>query len=80
MVGQMFNRENIDKYLIIAKKEYPDIDINLLEYAVSSYLLYDCDNVEKRNDETNEEFLRAQASINKFIEETAKINKELSEK
>ena len=74
MVGQMFNRENIDKYLLMAKKEYPDIDINLLEYAVSSYVLSDCEGVEKPNNE-NEEYLRAQASINKLIEQTKKINK-----
>ena len=78
MVGQMFNRENIDKYLLMAKKEYPDIDINLLEYVVSSYLLYDCEGVEKPNDETNEQFLKAQAAISSLIEQTAKINKELS--
>ena len=64
MENDKFDRETIDKYLVIAKKQYPDIDIHLLEYAISEYLLYD---VEKRERpiEENEDFLKA----NKVIEE-----------
>ena len=41
MESDKFNRETIDKYLVVAKKQYPDIDIHLLEYAIADYLIYD---------------------------------------
>ena len=43
-----FDRSTIDKYLVMAKKQYPEVDIHLLEYAISDYLIYD---VEKMNDQ-----------------------------
>ena len=30
-----FDRETIDKYLVMAKKQYPDVDVHLLEYAIA---------------------------------------------
>ncbi len=57
MENDKFDRETIDKYLVIAKKQYPDIDIHLLECAISECLLYD---VEKRERpiEENEDFIK----------------------
>ena len=74
-----FDRQTIDKYLVIAKKQYPDIDIHLLEYAISEYLLYD---VEKRVRpiEENEDFIKANKVIEELIAQREKINKELSDR
>jgi hypothetical protein len=78
MENDKFDRETIDKYLVIAKKQYPDIDIHLLEYAISEYLLYD---VEKRERpiEENEDFIKANKVIEELIAQREKINKELSD-
>ncbi len=74
-----FDRETIDKYLVIAKKEYPNIDTHLLEYSISEYLLYD---VEKRERpvEENEDFIKANKVIEELIAQREKINKELSDR
>jgi hypothetical protein len=79
MENDKFDRETIDKYLVIAKKQYPDIDIHLLEYAISEYLLYD---VEKRERpiEENEDFIKANKVIEELIAQREKINKELSDR
>jgi hypothetical protein len=79
MENDKFDRETIDKYLVIAKKQYPDIDIHLLEYAISEYLLYD---VEKRERpiEENEDFIKANKVIEELIAQREKINKALSDR
>lgn len=61
-----FDRETIDKYLVIAKKEHPDVDIHLLEYAISSYLIYDVEKEEKPENE-NEDFIKSQIAFDELI-------------
>ena len=62
-----FDRETIDKYLVIAKKQYPDVDIHLLEYAIADYLIYDVEKKE-RPKEDNDDFIRANKVIEELIE------------
>lgn len=61
-----FDRETIDKYLVIAQKEYPDTDIHLLEYAISSYLLYDVEKREKPT-EDHEDFIKSKIAFEELI-------------
>jgi len=71
-----FDRETIDKYLVIAKKQYPDVDTHLLEYAIADYLIYD---VEKnvRPSEESEDFIKANKMIEELIEKKRIIDKEI---
>ena len=73
-----FDRPTIDKYLVMAKKQYPDIDIHLLEYAIADYLIYDVEKTE-RPTEDNEDFIRANKVIEELIEKKRTLDKELSE-
>jgi hypothetical protein len=78
MESDKFNRETIDKYLVIAKKEYPDVDSHLLEYAIADYLLFDVEKRERPTEE-NEDFIRANKVIEELKEQKRIIDKELSE-
>ena len=71
-----FDRPTIDKYLIMAKKQYPDIDIHLLEYAIADYLIYDVEKNE-RPTEDNEDFIRANKVIEDLKEQKRILDKEL---
>ena len=73
-----FDRETIDKYLVMAKKQYPEVDIHLLEYAISDYLIYDVEKNE-RPTEDNDDFIRANKVIEELIEQRKRVEKELSE-
>ena len=73
-----FDRPTIDKYLVMAKKQYPDIDIHLLEYAIADYLIYDVEKNE-RPTEDNEDFIRANKVIEELMEKKRTLDKELSE-
>ena len=71
-----FDRPTIDKYLIMAKKQYPDIDIHLLEYAIADYLIYDVEKNE-RPTEDNEDFIRANKVIEDLKEQKRILDKEI---
>jgi len=57
-----FCRECIDKYLLEAKKQFPDIDNHLLEICIAQYLLYDVEKREKP-DENLKEFVDAKNQL-----------------
>ena len=71
-----FDRPTKDKYLVMAKKQYPDIDIHLLEYAIADYLIYDVEKNE-RPTEDNEDFIRANKVIEDLKEQKRILDKEL---
>jgi hypothetical protein len=71
-----FDRPTIDKYLVMAKKQYPDIDIHFLEYAIADYLIYDVEKNE-RPTEDNEDFIRANKVIEELKEQKRILDKEL---
>ena len=76
MENDKFDRETIDKYLVMAKKQYPDIDIHLLEYAIADYLIYDVEKNE-RPTEDNEDFIRANKVIDDLIEQKRILDTEI---
>ncbi len=69
-----FDRSTIDKYLVMAEKQYPEVDIRLLEQAIADYLIYD---VEKngRPTEYNDDFIRADKVIEESIEQKRILDK-----
>ena len=71
-----FDRQTIDKYLVMAKKQYPDIDMHLLEYAISDYLIYDVEKNE-RPTEDNDDFIRANKVIEELKEQKRILDKEI---
>ena len=70
-----FDRQTIDKYLAMAKKQYPDVDIHLLEYAIADYLIYDVEKNE-RPTKDSEDFIRANKVIEELIEKKRILDKE----
>ena len=66
-------------YVVLAKKLYPNVDLNLIEYSVACHLIYDIRG-EKRPDENTPEFIRANERIKQLIEDTRNLTKELEEK
>ena len=71
-----FDRETIDKYLVVAKKQYPDVDVHLLEYAIADYLIYDVEK-NKRPTEDHEDFIKANKTIEELIEQKRILDKEI---
>jgi hypothetical protein len=71
-----FDRETIDKYLVMAKKQYPDVDVHLLEYAIADYLIYDVEKNE-RPTEDHEDFIKANKTIEELIEQKRILDKEI---
>ncbi len=76
MENDKFDRETIDKYSVMARKQYPDIDIHLLEYAISDCFIYDVEKNE-RPTEDNDDFIRANIVIEKLIEQKRILDKEI---
>ena len=70
-----FDRETIDKYLVMAKKQFPDVDVHLLEYAIADYLIYDVEKNE-RPTKDSEDFIRANKVIEELIEQKRILDKE----
>ena len=64
MESKTYDKVIFNKYLKKLKKEYPNLDSHFLEMAVLQYLLLDCDENYKPND-NNELFLNAKENYNK---------------
>ena len=64
MESKTYDKDIFNKYLKKLKKEYPDLDSHFLEIAVLQYLLLDCDENYKPNN-NNELFLNAKENYNK---------------
>ena len=64
MESKTFDKDIFNKYLKKLKTEYPDLDSHFLEMAVLQYLLLDCDENYKPDD-NNELFLNAKENYNK---------------
>ena len=60
-------------YVEMAKKENKTVDINLIEYAVGSYLYYEHNKIERPLNESKE-FEKINNQMIKLIEESKKIN------
>ena len=72
-----FDTELFKTYVKEAKKAFPDVDLNLLEYACGSYIYYDLNGVEKPIDEENNNFINANKEIQELIARTKELDKEL---
>lgn len=65
--------EEYNHYLNLASTQYKNVDINLLEYSVASYLIYDKNGIE-RPETNSKEFILRNEIIEKLIENTKNIN------
>jgi len=62
-------------YVVMAKKQFPNVDLHLIEYSIACHLIYDIRG-EKRPDENSPEFIKANERIRQLIEDTRKITEE----
>lgn len=81
-----FDNNNFDidlynHYLVLAKKSFPDVDINLLEYSTACHLIYDINGI-KRPDENHPDFIKANEKIKELLllsKNQAKASESLNE-
>ena len=77
MEKDSFCRECIDKYLVEAKKQYPNVDNHLLEICIAQYLLYDVEKIDKP-DENLKEFVEANNKLEELKKNTKEIESEIN--
>lgn len=70
----LFDLNEYNHLLMLAKRDFKDVDIHLLEYLIASYLIYDSKGI-TRPTEDNEEFKRVQNKLNQLLEQQ-KIDEE----
>lgn len=74
----LFDLNEYNHYLRLAIKEHKTVDVHLLEYVIASYLIYDAKGLE-RPKEDSPDFIKANEKIKELIENTAKLNEEVTE-
>ena len=74
----LFKLDEYNHYLMLAKRDYKDIDTHILEYLIASYLIYDIKGI-TRPDENNEEFIRVENKFKELLEKE-RLEKERLEK
>lgn len=75
-MSEKYSPELVEKYLKELKKIYPDTDLHLLEMAILQYLLLDCDENYKPN-ENNEAYLKAKDLYKQNEFKTVLLNEDL---
>jgi len=75
---EAFDIDEYNHFVKLTKDAYKDIDLNMIEYIVGSYLFYDKMGF-KKPDENSPEFIKQNENIKKLIENTKKIEQELFE-
>lgn len=73
-----FDKNEYYHYIKIAKEQFKDVDLHLIEFAIAEYFIYTVKGIE-RPKEDSDDFIRAKEKIEKLIEDTRKITKELEE-
>jgi hypothetical protein len=73
-----FDTKEYYHYVKLAKEGFKDVDLHLIEFAIAEYFIYTVKGIERPKDDT-EDFIRAKEKIEKLIEDTRKITKELEE-
>jgi len=73
-----FNLDEFYNLLCDAKKQFPNVDTTLLQFAVGSYLMYEVGGLPKPDD-SNEEFVNVNKKLAELIQNTKEITKEIEE-
>lgn len=63
------------RYVILAKKQFKDVDLHFIEFAIAEHLLYDVKGIERPKENT-EEYELSKAKIEELIKQTREITKE----
>lgn len=67
------------RYVILAKKQFKDVDLHFIEFAIAEHLLYDVKGIERPKENT-EEYELSKAKIEELIKQTREINEEQDKK
>lgn len=78
MKNKEFNLDDFYNLLVQAKKQFPNVDNTLLQFAVGSYLMYDIGGLPKPDD-NQEEYVNVNRKLAELIENTKEITKEIEE-
>ncbi len=73
-----FDTNEYYHYIKIAKEQFKDVDLHLIEFAIAEYFIYTVKGIE-RPKEDSDDFIRAKEKIEKLIEDTRKITQELAQ-
>lgn len=73
-----FNIDDFYNLLVLAKKQFPNVDTTLLQFTVGSYLMYEVGGIPKPDD-NQEEFVNVNRKLAELIQNTKEITKEIEE-
>ena len=76
-MSEKYSPELVEKYLKELKKIYPDTDLHLLEMAILQYIFLDCDKEYNKDDNNNEDYLKAKELYKQKEFKTDLLNEEI---
>ena len=76
-MSEKYSPELVEKYLKELKKKYPDTDLHLLEMAILQYIFLDCDKEYNKDDNNNEDYLKAKELYKQKEFKTVLLNEEI---
>ena len=76
-MSEKYSPELVEKYLKELKNIYPDTDLHLLEMAILQYIFLDCDKEYNKDDNNNEDYLKAKELYKQKEFKTVLLNEEI---
>ena len=76
-MSEKYSPELVEKYLKELKKKYPDTDLHLLEMSILQYIFLDCDKEYNKDDNNNEDYLKAKELYKQKEFKTVLLNEEI---
>ena len=76
-MSEKYSPELVEKYLKELKKKYPDTDLHLLEMSILQYIFLDCDKDYNKDDNNNEDYLKAKKLYKQKEFKTVLLNEEI---
>ena len=76
-MSEKYSPELVEKYLKELKKKYPDTDLHLLEMSILQYIFLDCDKEYNKDDNKNEDYLKAKELYKQKEFKTVLLNEEI---
>ena len=76
-MSEKYSPELVEKYLKELKKKYPDTDLHLLEMSILQYIFLDCDKDYNKDDNNNEDYLKAKELYKQKEFKTVLLNEEI---
>ena len=79
-MSEKYSPELVEKYLKELKKIYPDTDLHLLEMSILQYIFLDCDKEYNKDENNNEDYLKAKELYKQKEFKTVVLNEEIKVK